>query len=130
MGNEYGAADFQPHLIYGLTLHKKYDATSTATVTVIAGGYHPKMRLRYATVMVVDAALSVADVDVDVYHGGNLVAETVVTGAVDSPIGDVTEITIVDQYKDLAADEALIILNTAASTTGDLLFFFEYELVE
>ena len=130
MGNEYGAADFQPHLIYGLTLHKKYDATSTTAVTVVSGGHHPKMRLRYATVMVVDAALSVADVDVDIYHGGNLVAETVVTGATTSPIGDVTEVTIVDQYKDLGADEALIILNTAASTTGDLLFLFEYELVE
>ena len=130
MGNEYGAGDFQPHLIYGLTLHKKYDATSTTTVTVIAGGYHPKMRLRYATMMIVDAALSVADVDVDIYHGGSLVAETVVSGAVDSPIGDVTELTIVDQYKDLGADEALTITNTAASTTGDLLFFFEYELVE
>lgn len=130
MGNEFGAADFQPHTVYGLTLHKKVDATATGNTTVIAGGYHQKMRLRYATVMVVDAALSVADVDVDVYHGGNKVVDALVTGATTSPIGDVTEATIVDQYKDIEADEALIIDVETASTTGDLLFTFEYELVE
>ena len=130
MGNEFGAADMQPHLVYGTSLHEYCDATSVVAVTVLAGGYHQKMRLRKAWMMVVDAALSVADVDVDVYHGGNLVVETAVTGAVDSPIGDMTELVIVDQYKDLEPDDALIIANTVASTTGDLFFIFEYELVE
>ena len=130
MGNEFGAADLQPHLVYGLNLHKKYDATSVVAVTVLAGGYHQKMRLRNAWMIVADAALSVADVDVDIYHGGSLVVETAVTGATTSPIGDITELTIVDQYKDLEPDDALTIDNTVASTTGDLFFIFEYELVE
>ncbi len=130
MGNEFGAADMQPHLVYGMILHDKYDATVVTPTTVLAGGYHQKMRLRKAWMMVVDADLSVADVDIDIYHGGNLVVETAVTGANTSPIGDVTELTVVDQYKDLEADDALIIINTVASTTGDLFFTFEYELVE
>ena len=130
MGNEFGAADMQPHLVYGMIIHEKYDATAVTATTVIEGGYHQKMRLRRAWMMVVDADLSVADVDVNVYHGGNLVVEAHESGAAGSPIGAISEMTVVDQYKDLEADDALVIQNTRASTTGDVFFTFEYELVE
>ena len=130
MGNEFGAADLQPHLIYGLTLHEKYVATVTTATTIIEGGYHQKIRLRRAWMMIVDAPLSVADVDINVYHGGNLVIDAHESGAVNSPIGAISEMTVVDQYKDLEANDALIIQNTRVSTTGDLFFIFEYELVE
>jgi hypothetical protein len=129
MGNEYGAVDLQPHLVMGGTIIQKYDATTTTEVTILEGGHHQKMRLRKAYMMVVDAALSVADVSVDIKHGGSDAVAAAVSGSTTSPIGAVSEMTVVDGEKDLLPDENLTIKNDAASTTGDLLVFLTYELV-
>ena len=126
MGNEFGAADLQPHLGYGLTLHKKIDTTSAATHTVVAGGHHQKMRLRTAYVMTVDAVNDATAV-LSVQHGANTAAT--VTGGAD-PVGHCNTLVIVDQYKDVDADEGIFVVTDGDATTGDSLFILEYELVE
>lgn len=126
MGNEFGASDFQPHLAYGLTLHKKIDTTAAATHEVVAGGHHQKLRLRTAYVMTVDAVHSATAV-VTVLHGANTAAT--VTGAGDA-VGHVNTMTIVDQYKDVDPDEGIFVTTDGDSATGDSLFILEYELVE
>jgi len=131
MGNEYGAADFQPHLVYGSTVMYMVTGDGTSAHTVLAGGYHQKMRLRRGYSLVVNAALSVADVAIDVKHGGNDVVAAHASGAADSAIGTMTAMTIVDQYKDLDPDESLILKNDTATTgNGDVFVLLEYELVE
>ena len=126
MGNEFGAADLQPHLAMGLVLIKKIDTTAAATHTVVSGGYHQKMRLRQAYVMTVDAVHSATAV-VTVLHGANTAAT--VTGAGD-PVGHCNTLAIVDQYKDVDPDEGIFVTTDGDSTTGDSLFLLEYELVE
>ena len=138
MGNEYGAADLQPHLGYGLTVHHLFDwDDGTAEVsTILAGGYHQKMRLRHAYVMVVGYALNGTEPVINIRHGANEVVatyDTVGMGAT-AAIGVMVELTLIDAYKDLEADDALQIeLETqdGGSSTGTRGFFtFEYELVE
>lgn len=126
MGNEFGAADMQPHLIYGLLFMKKIDTTAAAVHTVVEGGHHQKMRLREAYVMTVDAVNDATAV-LNVLHGANTAAT--VTGGAD-PVGHVNELTIVDQYKDVDADEGIFVETDGDATTGDSLFILQYELVE
>ena len=137
MGNEYGAADFQPHLVNGLTFHKLLDwGTATGIFTVLAGGYHAKMRLRHVFVEVKTLALNATEPVINITHGANEVVatadmETILSAT--ATIGEMKELTILDAYKDLAAADALQIeVETAdgggAGTLG--LFTFEYELVE
>jgi hypothetical protein len=139
MGNEYGAADLQPHLGYGLTVHHLLDwDDGTAEVsTILAGGYHQKMRLRHAYVQVMGYALHTTEPIINIRHGANEVVATIDMAtalSAQATIGEMAELTIVDAYKDLEADDALQIeLETqdGGSSTGTLGFFtFEYELVE
>ena len=131
MGNEYGAADLQPHLMYGNTVTFLIVGDGTTETTVLAGGYHQKMRLRQAYMMVVNAALGTADVAIDIKHGGSDVVAAQASGSTTSPIGDVTDMTIDQQYVDLDPDEALTYKNDSATTgDGDILVFLTYEIVE
>ena len=134
MGNEFGADDFEPHLIYGLTLHYYLDwATAAGTFTVISGGYHPKLRLRNVWVEVKAAALNATEPVINIQHGGNEVVSTYdcVNIGVTAAIGTVALLTIIDAYKDLDSDDSLQIqvesADVGASTRGWLTF--EYELV-
>jgi hypothetical protein len=129
MGNEYGAGDLLPHLVMGGTIIQKYDATTTTAVTILEGGHHQKMRLRKAYMVVADAALSVADVALDIKHGGSDAVAAAASGAVDSAVGTFTEMTIIDGEKDLLPEESLVLKNDTASTTGDVVVFLTYELV-
>ena len=126
MGNEFGAADLQPHLIFGNTLIKKIDTTSAASHVVVSGGHHQKMRLRYAVVMTVDAANDATAV-LTVLHGANTAAT--VTGAGDA-IGVVNVLTIADAYKDANPEDTIYVTTDGDATTGDSLFILVYELVE
>ena len=135
MGNEYGAADLQPHLGYGLHIHYLADVkTAVGTKTIIAGGYHQKMRLRHAYYMVVNVASTNPEASIALHHGGNAVVAAVDIGAASAnpPVGNVQELTIVDQYKDLDPEDALefvlSVVDGTASAKG--LVMLEYELVE
>lgn len=136
MGNEFGAADLQPHLGYGFVIPYVLDwASAAATFTVIAGGYHQKMRLRSLVIVNLGAAANAAEPTFNVKHGGNEVVATVdiATGmSATAVIGEVMTATVIDQYKDLAADEALQIEVESADGGADTrgLFLFLYELVE
>jgi hypothetical protein len=128
MGNEFGAADLQPHLAMGLVLIKKIDTSAAATHTVVSGGYHQKMRLRQAYVLTVDAVYEAAHSPVlTVLHGANIAAT--VTGGAD-PVGHCNTLAIVDQYKDVDPDEGIFVTTDGDTATGDSLFMLEYELVE
>ena len=136
MGNEYGAADLQPHLAYGLTVPYVLDwATATGTFTVLGGGYHQKMRLRALYIINLGADLNATEPVIDVEHGGNTVIASVdmATGmSATAVIGEVHTATVVDQYKDLEPEDALQINVTTADGGADTrgLFLFLYELVE
>ena len=136
MGNEFGAADLQPHLAYGLTVPYLLDwATATGTKTVIGGGYHQKMRLRSLLVVNCGAALNATEPIINVKHGGNDVVATIdmaTAMSTSAVIGEIASLTVIDQYKDLEPEDALQVeIETAdggADTRG--LFLFLYELVE
>jgi len=134
MANEFGAADLEPHLIYGLTVHYYLDwATAAGTFTVLSGGYHSKMRLRNVWVEVKAAALNATEPVINIQHGGNEVVSTFdcATIGATAAIGTAYLLTIVDAYKDLDAGDSLQIqvesADGGASTRGWLTF--EYELV-
>ena len=132
MGNEFTAGDLTPHLIARMVFEKKIDVSATAgtKTVVIAGGYHPKMRLRYAHQMVVDAAVSGADGAFNVLHGSNeVVAAAPLTDG--DAIGVLDELSIVDQYKDVAASEQIALeVDHVPGVSGTVLVHLEYELVE
>ena len=136
MGNEYTAGDFTPHLIYGLTLHKLVAWHTAGDTTVVSGGHHPKMRLRHVWVMVSGAALNATEPTLGILHGANSVVADSTDMATElgttAALGVMEELDIVDQYKDLAASEALIIsidgADGGAVTEG--FFTLEYELIE
>lgn len=115
-----------PHQVF-VTLHKKIDITAAAEFIVDGGeaGYHGKMRLRYAFVTQVDAVASATAV-LTVKHG-NTIAATV-TGAGD-PVGHVNELTIAEAYRDVSADQSILVTTDGDSTTGDGLFTLVYELI-
>lgn len=128
MGNEFGAADFQPHLIYGLTLVGKLDMTSADAVTIVEGGHHPKMRLRGAYVMQADADNSTGTGNTELKHGAyNAATHTNVNGAV---VGTVNKMTVVDQYKDIAeADAVTLEVSATTNLAGDAFVIAMYELI-
>lgn len=139
MGNEFGAADFQPHLVPAIVFERKVDLSGTVADTstvVVAGGYHPKMRLRYGYAMVVDGAVDddTTEAQFNILHGSNeVVAAQALTD--NDAIGVVDAMTIVDQYKDVAAaDQIAIETHQAGAGTGTdvatALVHLEYELVE
>ena len=128
MGNEYGAADLQPHLVYGVTVFEKIDDSGTTEATPVSGGHHQKMRLREAWVLRVDAAGGAGTSALTVKHAGDTAAS--VTEGGNSPIGALTALTIVDQYKDVAPGDSIIVGSDNAAASGDLLFILNYELVE
>ena len=130
MSNEFTGADLAPHMVYGLTLTKKVDVTATGANTIVLGGNHGKMRLRSGYIMVVDAALSVADYVIDIKHGAQDAVAAVSSGSTTSAIGTVKELTVVETYKDCEADDAVIVQVDTASTTGDVMVTLMYELVE
>ena len=138
MGNEFNASDLTPHLISRMVFERKIDLTDAAgtKTVVIAGGYHPKMRLRYAHQMVVDAPVD-GDTTIgqfNVLHGSNeVVAAAAVTD--NDAIGVLDALTVVDQYKDVAAaDQIALEVDQANAGTGSglatVLVHLEYELVE
>ena len=139
MGNEYGAADFQPHLIPAMVYERVIDLEQVAgtTTVIVAGGYHPKMRLRYAHWTVVDAVIAV-DNGVERFnllHGSNAAIDSAHPSTDGDVIGTIDELDIVDQYKDVAAaDQVAIEVEVQATDTGTVkaryLGHFEYELVE
>lgn len=138
MGNEFGQADFQPHLISAIVYERKFDTNQTAgTKTVIvAGGYHPKMRLRYGSMMVVDLEHGMDNTAgaFNVLHGSSEVVAAATLTDTDS-IGVYDTLTIVDQYKDVAAgDQIALEVDVkpvdAGTESGLILVHLEYELVE
>ena len=135
MGNEFGAADLQPHTVYGLTVHEYFNWSTTGTHVVLAGGYHQKMRLREAYIMSTKAALNATEPKIKLYHGGNLVVAeadmATILGAT-AAVGMLAELTIVDQYKDVGSDEAIIVeVSGADGGSGSRGYLtLEYELVE
>ena len=130
MANKFDASDMEAHLIFPLTLVDKVDVTATGANIVVLGGAHPKMRLRSGFIMVVDAALSVADYVIDIKHGASDAVAAVSSGSTTSAIGTCVELTIVETYKDCPAGDAVIVQVDTAATTGDVLVFLTYEAVE
>lgn len=128
MGNEFGAADLQPHLVFGTILMGKLDQTGANTEELVGGGYHQKMRLRRAYWIQVDAVSGAGTPEITIKHGANSAATG--TGGVDDAIGTVTEMTIVDQYKDASPEDRIVVDSDGDSTTGDILVYALYELVE
>ena len=128
MGNEFGAADLQPHLVFGTILMGKLDQTGANTEELVGGGYHQKMRLRRAYWIQVDAANSSGASAITIKHGANSAA-TGSVGATDA-IGTVIEMTIVDQYKDASPEDRIVVDSDGAGAAGDLLVYALYELVE
>lgn len=126
MSNEFTGADMAPHQVF-VTLMKKIDIT-TATEAIVDGGeagYHGKMRLRYAIQTQVDAVADATAV-MTVKHGNNIAAT--VTGSTD-PIGKVNVLTIAEAYRDVSADESILVTTDGDATTGDGLFTMIYELI-
>lgn len=128
MGNEFGAADLQPHLVYGLMQMAKHEHTGTVAVEVVGGGHHQKMRLRGGYILQVDAAEGGAGGTLTVYHGANGAATVVVPAG--AAIGVATVITVVDQYKDAEPEDQITVNSDGVPTAGDSLFILMYELVE
>lgn len=138
MGNEFGAVDFQPHLIPRMVFEKVIDLAATAATetVIIAGGYHPKMRLRYAHQIVVDAAIA-SDATtgaLNLVHGSEEVIAAAAVTDLDA-IGTLDELTIVDQYKDVGAADQIAMNVDVEATDGTgvfakVLVHLEYELVE
>jgi len=136
MANKFGAADFEPHLLRGLTITYLLDwATAATTLTVLEGGHHPKLRLARVLVQNVNAALNATEPIINIQHGGSEVVATVdmaTAMAATAAVGYVAELTIIDTYRHLAADDAITVeVETAdggATTRG--LMTFEYEAVE
>ena len=126
MSNEFTGADMAPHQVF-VTLQKKIDITGAAEFTVNGGGagYHGKMRLRDAVAIQV-AAVADATAVLTVKHGNNVAAT--VTGSAD-PVGHCNELTIAEAYRDVDADEAILVTTDGDSATGDALFLLVYELI-
>lgn len=126
MGNEFTAADMAPHFGYPLLLIQKIVGTAALTQVVVDGGHHAKMRLRTAYYMQVDAVSDGTTV-CTVLHGADIAAT--VTGAGDA-VGHVNILTIADAYKDVDADQSISVTTDGDTSTGDVLFFLQYELIE
>jgi len=124
MGNEFTGADLAPHTVF-LPVIKKIDTTVAAEHLVLGAGHHPKMRLRFAYVMTVDANNDATAV-LTVKHGANVAAT--VTGGADA-IGTVNELTIDEDYKDCSKDDGIYVTTDGDATTGDSLFLLVYELI-
>lgn len=136
MGNELGPADLIPHLIRG-TLPYLLDYSSgggTGIVTVLEGGYHPKMRLRKATIVSLGAAMVVEPV-LNITHGGLEVVETIDLTTLLSAtavIGEAADFTLIEAYRTLEADDALQIEVETADSDANVrgLVLFDYEVIE
>ena len=124
MGNEFNGSDLAPHTVF-IPVIKKIPTTEALTQLVLGAGHHPKMRLRFAYVMTVDAANDATAV-LTVLHGAQIAAS--VTGAGDA-IGVVNELAIAEAYKDCDVDDGLYVTTDGDATTGDSLFILIYELI-
>lgn len=136
MGNELGPGDLIPHMVRQ-TLPYLLDYSSgggTGIVTVVEGGYHPKARLKKATIISLGAALVVEPV-LNITHGGNEVVATVdLTNllSANAVIGEIANFTLVEAYRILEADDALQIEVETADSDADVrgLTLFDYEVIE
>lgn len=136
MANKFGVADFEAHI--GSGIHFQYLlnwATATGTFTVLEAGDHPKMRVKSVIVQNVNAALNAVEPVINVKHGGSEVVETADMAtemAATAAIGYVADLTLVEAYRILEADESLQVevetVDGGATPRG--LMNFEYELVE
>jgi len=137
MANDFGAKDLQPDLVTRNVTFLLDWATSATTITVLEGGTHQKMRLDKVFVQNVNAALNAVEPVINIRHGAltHEVVETVdmatAMGAT-AAVGFTVELTINEDYRYLAADEALVVqIETAdggSATRG--LMTFEYTAVE
>lgn len=137
MANDFGAKDLQPDLISKTVTFLLDWATAATTITVLEGGTHQKLRLDRAFVQNVNAALNAIEPVINIRHGAltHEVVETVdmatAMGAT-AAVGFTAELTINEDYRYLAADEALVVqIETAdggSATRG--LMTFEYTAVE
>ncbi len=126
MSNRFDPSDMEQHLIFPLTFIKKIDITSAAEFTVSEAGFHGKMRLRTAYVLQVDAVADATAV-LTVKHGNNIAAT--VTGGAD-PVGHCNVLAIAEAYRDVGADESILVTTDGDASTGDGLFMLMYEAVE
>ncbi len=136
MANKFGMADMEAHFGVGKRFHYLLDwATATGTFTILEAGDHPKMRLKNAIIQNVNAALNAAEPTLNIKHGGNEVvatADMATEMAATAAIGYVADLTLVEEYRILEADESLQVqvesADGGATTRG--LMDFEYEAVE
>jgi len=136
MGNELTPGDLAPHLIRQ-TLPFLLDYSSgggTGIVTVLDGGYHPKMRLKKATIISLGAALVVEPV-LNVTHGGLEVVATIdLTSLLSATavIGEIAQFTLIEAYRTLEEEDALQIEVETADSDANVrgLILFDYEVIE
>ena len=136
MANKFGMADFEAHI--GCGIHFQYYLVwgVATTYTIRQAGDHPKMRLKSAHVMNVNEALNATEPIINIQHGGNEVVTTIdmasALGAT-AAIGVMSDLTILEAYRTLEAEEALKVqvetADAGSATTAGLLDL-EYELVE
>lgn len=128
MANKFNASDLQTHLIPALVFERKLDHTGTTVVTIAAGGTHPKLRLKHAHVIEVDAANGAGTSAITLKHGGSSAA-TITIGATDA-IGTMTDMDITVGGEIVEAYEDIDVVSDGAGNGGDLLVHTEYEVVE
>lgn len=129
-------ADMEAHFGVGTHIQYLLDwATAAETFTVLQAGDHPKMRVKTILIQNVNAALNAAEPTLNIQHGGSEVvatADMATEMAATAAVGYVADLTLVEAYRILEADEALQIqvesADGGATTRG--LVDFEYELVE
>ena len=135
MANKFTMADMEAHFGVGGHIQAIIDWSATGITEVLAAGCHPKMRLRSAVITNCNAALNATEPVINVVHGANEVVATddMATGmAATAAIGYIDDLTLIEAYKVLEADEALKIevetANGAGASVGK--FDFWYEPVE
>lgn len=128
MANKFGAADLETHLIPALVFERKLAHSGTTVVTLAAGGTHPKMRLKHAHGLEVDAPPTSGTAAITLKHGGSSAA-TVTLGATDA-IGVMTDMAITVGGEIVEAYEDVDVVSDGASDAGSLLVHTEYEVVE
>ena len=139
MGNEFNGEDFAPHTVPRIVYNRVYaidgSADDTVQKVIVEGGYHPKMRLRYAHAIVANEALMFASTQakMSVLHGSDEVV-TDFEPTDNDVVGTLDELDIVDEYKDAAEGDQVALYCSVkglegGSEQGDLLVHLEYELI-
>lgn len=135
MANKFNISDMEAHFGVAQHIQAIIDWSATGITEVLAAGCHPKMRVRSAVVANCNAALNATEPIINITHGANEVVATIDMAngmAATAAVGYINDLTLIEAYKVLEADEALKIevetANGAGASVGK--FDFWYELVE